>query len=246
MLGILFTLTLARKLSSSTLPMVAPVQITSASLWSARVTQAIQADPYAGQLLPFHLAWMQLESGGNPAAIGANGKHGPDGFPLEIGLYQAYNPDDFDQSKIGTPAQFRAYCKNSLYRPEAEKLTRDLTDEEKGQQIRMGVYLVNKGRRVAGLYLAKVGAHWDAKAGPDFWMMAKLNHALPGLVKALVPVAKKLGHPPASWSEFRQTLGTLTQVELADNRTWGYRSDWDRLLNIAESVGGVVKGFANV
>lgn len=232
--------------------MVAPVQIKGAKAWEAYVRTVISSDPYALQLLPFHLAWIQKESGGNPAAIGANGAKGPDGYPREIGLYQLYNPDDFTNSGgLGTPAQLRAYCVKSLFRPDAEKLSRAMTESEKAQQVAMGAWLVNRSRKRAEQYLAavKAGPTWLPEKGPDFWRMAKLVHALPGLAKnGMRATAKKLGRAPLSWAEFRAVVPTLTETEFADSGTWRYHKDFARLLDNAESVGGTVqplegKGF---
>jgi hypothetical protein len=57
----------------------------------------------------FAMKWLEIESGGNPCAVGDPGQLGPDGNPAEIGIGQLYNPDDF--VAFGARAgDFRAYC----------------------------------------------------------------------------------------------------------------------------------------
>lgn len=72
------------------------------------VISSIIATSYPRIVMPFAIAWGELESGGNPGAVGDPGQLGPDQEPAEIGLGQLYNPDDF-RAFGQSPAAFRAY-----------------------------------------------------------------------------------------------------------------------------------------
>lgn len=78
------------------------------SLWSSTVANLI---PSVSPRTPlaFAMKWLEIESGGNPCAVGDPGQLGPDGNPAEIGLGQLYNPDDF-VAFGAKAADFRAYC----------------------------------------------------------------------------------------------------------------------------------------
>lgn len=59
---------------------------------------------------PFARKWLEIESGGNPTAVGDPGQLGEGSSePAEIGLGQLYNPDDFRHFGI-SPQAFRAYA----------------------------------------------------------------------------------------------------------------------------------------
>ena len=77
--------------------------------WRPRVARLIAAEfPRVPEA--YAMAWMGMESGGNPCAVGEPGQLGQgSNQPAEIGLGQLYNPDDF--KKFGQdPAKFRAYA----------------------------------------------------------------------------------------------------------------------------------------
>ena len=76
----------------------------SPASWSPLVTSLVAGGPIDPR---FAMAWLTMESGGNPAAIGSPAQLGPDGFPREVGLGQLYNPDDFARQGL-TTTPFRA------------------------------------------------------------------------------------------------------------------------------------------
>ncbi len=182
---------------------------------------AAEGVPYA-----FAKAWMAKESGGNPCAFGSAKAFGPDGNPREMGLGQLYNPDDFDALGIDS-AGYRAYCTVGT-----QTQSRSLTPDEESEQVRGLIGIITRCRTAARKYNP---GDWSEDSA-DFWRLVKLNHALPGLLHGQSQVTAYLGRPAASWAEFRETVG---QVQL-DHGTMVYSDSFDKLLNNAESTGGVV------
>jgi hypothetical protein len=85
----------------------------SMSWWQPTIYRLIAAefprlDNPAGRA--FAMKWGEIESGGNPCAVGNPGQIEPsNGQPAEIGLGQLYNPDNF-RTLHRDPAAFRAYA----------------------------------------------------------------------------------------------------------------------------------------
>ena len=151
----------------------------------------------------FAMAWLAVESGGNVCAYGVPSAKGPDGQPQELGLFQLYNPDDLKRFGA-TGAELRAYCV-----PGTQKQSRELTPEELGRHIKLGIQLIKYSAAQSGRYMAESGISWPT-SGKDYWRAVKLWHALPVIVKSgFASVTKKLGHPPRTWSEFRKTYETI-------------------------------------
>lgn len=214
----------------------------STATWIPLLTAPLQA---AGIPLSYAIHAMQEESGGNPCAIGAPGAVGPDGNPRELGIYQVYNPDDLRKFGV-TGAQLRAYCvagmapvnyKGKTVLSHSQGVARPLTAQEMQQQVDVVVAKIKESRDVAGRDATAAGVTWprtpDA-AGRDFWRLVKLVHGLPGLVHGLPTVAARIGHPPASWSEFRSAIESGSVV--LDPKTEGYRSQFSSLFNNAEKA----------
>ncbi len=154
--------------------------------------------------LPWQLVvrWVDLESGGNPCAVGKSATNGPKGLPREVGLGQLYNPDDFAKLNYN-PSEFRAYCV-----PGTQRCSRPLTPAEMSQQVRAVVDLANRCRRDAERDMTQNGVAWR---GRDLWALTKLQHGLPGLSRSGLPaVVKSLGRPPTSFQEFHATLSMLS------------------------------------
>ena len=74
--------------------------------WTALLVPGCLAN---GIQLPYALKWIEIESGGNPCAIGDPSQRGPDGQPRELGIAQLHNPDDLRRVGV-TGAELRAYC----------------------------------------------------------------------------------------------------------------------------------------
>lgn len=182
------------------------------------------------------------ESDGNPCSIGRPGDVAPDGNPRELGIYQVYNPDDL--KKLGvTSQQLRAYCvagmfpvtyRGKMVMSHSQSVARPLTPQEMQQQVDVTVGKIIESRDYANRYATAAGVTWPRSpdaAGVDFWRLVKLVHGLPGLVQGLVPVAKKLGHPP-SWQEFRSTIENGAVV--LDPKTESHRHEFGSIFNNAE------------
>ncbi len=164
------------------------------------------------------MKWMDAESGGNACATGAPGAKGPDGQPREIGLFQLYNPDDFNRLGYKT-SEFRTYCI-----PGTSKQSRALTGDEMRRQVQSGLDLIDSCRKGANRDLNDNGGNWD-RHGRDYYALVKMQHGLPGLAHSgLKAVTKKLGHFPRDFDQFRTTLATLPPSEL-DSGTRAYMHD---------------------
>lgn len=216
----------------------------SASLGTSPVDRpALKAwRPIIASLLPstldldFVMKWIEVESGGNPCAVGNFKQRGPDGHPREMGIGQFYNPDDLVRIKL-TGDQLRAYCI-----PETQKLSRPLTPEEMRQQAKATIDLILYCRERAIRDLSGVGAPmneaWNPKAR-DFYALIKLQHGLPGIPKKGFPaVTRLLGHPPRSFAEFSEAISHVNLGEATER----YRASIPRILANAVKTASVVKG----
>jgi len=196
--------------------------------------------------LPYALKWIDLESGGNPCAVGNPAAHGPDGNPREIGIAQLYNPDDLARSGV-TGTQLRAYCvpgddhavmyKGKTVRGFSSALLRPLTAAEMQEQADATIDLIARCMVMATRDL--VAVHADAAWSPstrNYWTLVKLQHGLPGLSHTgLRAVARRLQRAPRSWQEFAATVG---HVQL-DPETMKYRDGFPVILANAEQCASV-------
>lgn len=208
--------------------------------------------------VPLAMAWLGIESGGNPAAVGTSTATGPDGAPREIGLFQIYNPDDFKALGID-PLVLVAYCVRpaegaKLHREadggyadgtarNPQQLARPMTEGEQQAAIKIGVDFIGQKRDYAERYLAGNHITW-APTSPDFWATVKLVHALPSIVSTgLAQVTHALGRPPASWSEFRATYEKIVPAAAWSQSlhdAGAEQSVYYRALNNAEWTGSHV------
>lgn len=163
----------------------------------------------------FAARWVEMESGGNPCAVGYPPAKGPDGYPLEMGIAQLYNPDDLgvvDPRLTG--AELRACCvpgdqhetvyKGRRVRGFSGRMARPMTPAEIQRQAEGTVGLIARCVQSATRDLVDVdaGPGWSL-SDRGFWALVKLRHALPAVVAVGLPaVASRLGRPPKSWSEF--------------------------------------------
>jgi hypothetical protein len=178
--------------------------------------------------LEFALKWIEIESGGNPCAIGDPSQRGPDGEPRELGIAQLHNPDDLRAVGVAS-SELRAYCV-----PGTGVLARPLTLPEMSTQAVAAVGLIANCMAAADLDLAAVGARWT---GRDYWTLVKLRHGLPGLARSgLLAVTRLLGRAPESWREFRAALGQVT----LDRETMRYRGRFAAILDNAERCASVL------
>lgn len=153
----------------------------------------------AGVPPTYAMAWLAIESGGKPCAIGEPNAKGPDGNPLEMNLWQAYNPDDLKPGGF-TGAELRAYCI-----PGTQSLSRAMTPVEIKRVMDLGVNLITRKRHYADQYLMANGITWPTTS-PDYWAAVKGPHAYPPIINTgLHQVTQHLGRPPRSWAEFRAT-----------------------------------------
>jgi len=182
----------------------------------------------AGSDLPtdFLLSWVQVESYGNPCSLGIPG--------VEAGIAQTYHPDD---DRYGaTFDELRTACV-----PGTQKRARPLTAEEKGLQVTSLVNLVKGSRTAVRAQLARAGVTWP-ETSSDFWKLVKLRHALPAWgADYLVPCRDDLGHPPASWTEFREWIEGLSEARIvainSHVKPWASLAERRKLFGNAEKTG---------
>lgn len=177
----------------------------------------------------FLLTWVRYESYGNPCALGIPGK--------EAGIAQTYHPDD---DRYGaTFDELRAPCV-----PGKQERARALTSAEKDLQVGSLVALVKGARDATRAHMARAGVTWP-ESSPDFWKLVKLRHALPAWgANYLIPCGKDLGHPPATFAEFREWIEGLSEEQvIAINshvKPWASLAQRRRLFDAADKTGKVV------
>jgi len=193
------------------------------------VDQAGQANQY----VEFHAAWIAVESGGNPAAVGSIHATAPDGYAREIGLYQLYNPDEVTLAGV-TSADLRAGCAAPTG---TQQLIRPLTDDEKVTHIRAGVSYIAKRIITCDGYLASAVSDWNDR---DRMRLVKLIHTLTGLPRAAVQFTRdRLGRGPTDWAELRATVESQDLSAYGGKNLQAY-GPFTREFNNAEKVGGAV------
>lgn len=226
----------------------------SVAKWQPVVHRLIASEfPRANEA--FAMKWLELESDGNECAVGDPGTVAEDGNPVEIGIGQLYNPDDFKRYGV-SPAAFRAYAPYArplaaLYR-DAEKAgdrakmaeisrqmqtaTRALTSAEIDDQVRYTLLSkIEDGIKNADAVMHTNGLLWSSA---DYWKLVKAPHAWPPILNAGMPaVVKKLGRAPASWAEFRVALGMDEMIPGPDGKPVPKYPLWVRGLNICEACG---------
>ncbi len=182
--------------------------------WARMMAPACKA---AGCPVPYAVKWLDMESGGNPCAIGYPPAKGPDGNPREMGIAQFYNPDDVKRFGL-TGDELRAYCvpgdqheimwKGKRIKGFSGKLLRNLTPDEITRQADAAVKLIKRSMTSATSDLMGVhaGTAWSPRQA-NYWTLVKLQHGLPGVARSGMPaVTKFLGRAPSGWKEFRATL----------------------------------------
>ncbi len=154
----------------------------------------------AGLPLDFLMAWIAMESGGNPAALGT---------VTEVGLFQI---DMQDGPAFGGDV-------DSLHRNFAaatsQVATRELTEAEKELQVACGLAMVRAYEARSKAQLAAVGAAWTAGSS-DFWNLVKLQHALPAIPRSFLPAFRTTnGAAPSSWRVWCDWLNGLSRDQVA-------------------------------
>lgn len=160
----------------------------SVEAWRALVSA------YAGGIpVNFLLAWIQIESCGNPCSYTTY---------AEAGIFQLMYPDNIMQAGTTLAAIHPvppcvAGTQNTAY-------FTSLSSDQQDEQVRSGLQFVNYCRTQVHSKLVQYGQDWGEDT-PDFWMMCKLWHALPGIIgPGLQSATDALGYAPTNWAEFLQ------------------------------------------
>ena len=217
----------------------------------------------AGIPIEFVLKWIDVESAGQPCAVG-NAFASFDGgaHPRETGIVQLYGPDDY-KTTHADPSALRAYCMPKyaavLKGPDGRPLldangqpktamafsqqcSRELTADEMYEQARVTVALVEAEMARADRLLAGVGSAWS-RSSPDYWKFVKLQHGIPGLANAIGYVKDVLGYAPTTWAQYRATVLTPeceALIKAHDPGTYNYVGEFAKVLANAEKTGGAV------
>lgn len=193
----------------------------------------------AGIPIVYAMKHADIESMGNPCAIGERNKFGLDGCPQEFGIGQVYNSPDYykhldDGKGITSGKSRRAYCKYP------QTVIRPLTAEEMREQAQDLIDIIKMSRAQVDHYMVINGITWGAR---DYWRCVKMYHALPSLVHdGLAMVKTRLGLPPNDWAEFRRTFVQIKPSAGYDaSKPKDQQSAFYRALQNAEETGGVVK-----
>lgn len=180
----------------------------------------------AGELpTEFLLKYIEVESGGNPCALGiAN---------VEAGLFQTYHPDD-DRYGL-TFTECRTGCSGA-------KLVRSLSDAEKRARVAAGIAMVRAHLARARKQVEASELPWTEDTS-DFWSLVKIQHGLPAVPSAFLPAfVRAIGRAPDSWDEWRAWVESLSADEVgainsAVKRFYG--DPLTRVFNNAEKTGAV-------
>lgn len=165
--------------------------------------------------IEFLMAWLKIESAGNPCSYT---------WMRESGIFQLMAPDNLNTAGT-TEAALRAACSPAAAaaciasKQRCNELpVRDLTDDERAEQVRSGIQYVQAMRAQAHRKLDAAGVNWP-ETNADFWKFVKQQHAYPGPSQGWLTTAKQtLGRDP-TWDEMVQYGGNGSQ-------TWTTNASW--------------------
>jgi hypothetical protein len=173
----------------------------SAEAWRERVrkfnTSGLPED--------FLIAWIDHESGGNAASLGA---------ATEVGIFQIDMQDGprFGGSVETLHTNFAPYGKQTA--------TRALTEAEKDLQVTTGLAMVRAYVERARSHANSVGADWP-EGSSDFWKLVKWQHALPAYSLPLLQLYKtKNGRAPDTFDGWASWVNVQERPSFVSTRYW--------------------------
>lgn len=160
-------------------------------------------------------AWMRVESGGNPSALGTR---------FEVGIVQI---DLQDGPRYGGTVD--NLHGNFSVSPTSQTRTRDLTDEEESLQVAVADSYIGDLLTLSEAQTSELGWSDD-----DVWCLVKLHHALPALAGQAFTYARSQNQV-GDWNAYRAFLEGLPAETFPG---WGPRySPWSRYFDNAEKIG---------
>lgn len=177
----------------------------SSEAWRERVrkfNRKLGSDEFPEDFL---IAWIDHESGGNPAALGA---------ATEVGIFQVDMQDGprFGGSVETLHTNFAPYGKQTA--------TRALTEAEKDLQVTTGLSMVRAYVARARSHASSVGADWPAGSS-DFWKLVKWQHALPAYSLPLLRLyTDSNGGPPSTFDAWASWVNQQERPSFVDTRYW--------------------------
>lgn len=152
--------------------------------WRALVEQL------AGDLpVEFLLAWIDIESNGNPCSYTSL---------AEVGISQLEPPDNLVQG--GTTAALQHPVPPCVPNAQSYATFDSLTADQAYEQVRAFVQYANYCRARAHAMLDDAGYSWDESSG-DFWSVVKMVHVAPAVIPGMLAqgTAGNGGSPAPDW-----------------------------------------------
>jgi len=166
----------------------------------------------AGDQTDFLLAWISIESSGDPCSWGCagtcTGNCNPAGCsPVgrgEVGIFQLEEPDNINAAGSSYAA---LHPQPPCVAGQSYATFSSLTPEQQTAQVQAGINYVNYCANIVRTVLAGAGTSWD-ETQSDFWRLVKLVHVAPSCLKNGVSnFTATNGAPPQVWDDVASMSG---------------------------------------
>lgn len=175
----------------------------SVELWRDDVAAQAGTKP-----VDFLLAWMQVESNGNPCSWTSL---------AEAGVFQLMNGDNLVQG--GTTLAQQHPVPPCVSGSQTTAYRTSLTDDQAHEQVRAGMqyigYCISKVDAMLGLYGYADQPGWT-DSDWSYWAMVKMVHVAPATLPGMLTAGLKSGGIPADWDQM-MTYVTGIPASWTDN-----------------------------
>ncbi len=159
--------------------------------------------------IDFLLAWIQIESNGNPCSWTKY---------AEAGVYQLMQGDNIAQG--GTSIDQQHPSPPCVPGVQTTAYRSSLTNDQAYEQVRGGLQYVDYCRMHAEAALDAAGylnqPGWS-NSNWSYWAMVKMWHVAPATIPKLLAAGASGGSIPADWDEMMQSAGGIAPVNWTDN-----------------------------